>query len=715
MNKPTLAFSLLISFFFPITHAATESSSDEQNSVLLKEVKVKGVAEDKKNEGKASSGYRYKKASVGPLGNIPLKETPYSVNVTSGEQIGNRSAHTASDALKTNPTVATLMEPNGYSSLSRVMIRGFTAADQSELRDGMVDRSFTFPPLENVDRIEVLNGVSGFLYGFSAMGGSVNYVSKQPTNERLTNLSTGTYGGGINYLHADAGGPMDDNGVIKYRTNIYRENGSTYIDGGNQQRTLLSGVITTNLNEKNKVTFDYWHQDYYVNSLQTYINVNPTKGIYVPDASKFKASRQYGQSWSYNQSTKDLVGIGFQSDISQHFALRTGYRYGDMWRQYNYVGATLTDNNGHYTETNTASPRQNEQTYSSYALVDSNFETGALVHQVTTGYTGTQYDYTRGVDVKTTLGSSNINNPTFYSDPDATLGGTTTIQGQTMTNFVLGDRIVLPHGFSTLLGITHAELEQYSRGVSTLSSTASTSYKQSKNTPSAALLYTPWDPVTTYVSYMEGLNAGGTAPSTASNANEMLAPSASKQYEVGAKSHLGAVDLNTALFRINKINEYTDPTDNIYKQDGRQQHQGLEITLTGKATDNLVLSGGTTWLDAKIVDAKNNTRIEGKRPVNVPEYQSRLFSEYTLPADRRFTLIGGMNYYGKRPVDDLNTDYIDSATTFDTGVRFSKKPFSVNFNVSNVFDKSYWSYYRSGDGLSLGAPRMFSLTGKIDF
>lgn len=99
----------------------------------------------------------------------------------------------------------------------------------------------------------------------------------------------------------------------------------------------------------------------------------------------------------------------------------------------------------------------------------------------------------------------------------------------------------------------------------------------------------------------------------------------------------------------------------------------------------------------------------------MPEYQSRLFSEYTLPADRRFTLIGGMNYYGKRPVDDLNTDYIDSATTFDTGVRFSKKPFSVNFNVSNVFDKSYWSYYRSGDGLSLGAPRMFSLTGKIDF
>lgn len=47
------------------------------------------------------------------------------------------------------------------------------------------------------------------------------------------------------------------------------------------------------------------------------------------------------------------------------------------------------------------------------------------------------------------------------------------------------------------------------------------------------------------------------------------------------------------------MNIPTQPTI-FTKQDGRQQHQGLEITLTGKATDNLVLSGGTTWLDAKI-------------------------------------------------------------------------------------------------------------------
>ena len=88
--------------------------------------------------------------------------------------------------------MATLVESNGYSSLSRVMIRGFTAADQDEMRDGMTDRGFTFPPIENVQRIEVLNGLSGFLYGFSEVGGTINYVTKDPILNPMAEISTGS-------------------------------------------------------------------------------------------------------------------------------------------------------------------------------------------------------------------------------------------------------------------------------------------------------------------------------------------------------------------------------------------------------------------------------------------------------------------------------------------------------------------------------------------
>jgi len=142
-------------------------------------------------DGGAASGYRTGEASVGPLGETPLKDAPYSVHDTPGQLIENRNAHTEGDALMTNPTVSVSVAPNAPSaSLSRVFIRGFNASDQSELRDGLVDRSFTFPPVENVERIEVLGGLSCFLYGFSNLGGTVNYISKKPTPDFHADLTT---------------------------------------------------------------------------------------------------------------------------------------------------------------------------------------------------------------------------------------------------------------------------------------------------------------------------------------------------------------------------------------------------------------------------------------------------------------------------------------------------------------------------------------------
>ncbi|MCE1172098.1 MAG: TonB-dependent receptor plug domain-containing protein, partial [Azovibrio sp.] len=88
----------------------------------LQTVQVEAQAQ----EGTAASGYRTSTASTGPLGRMSLQDTPYSLNVTSGELFANRHAHTVSEALKTNPTVSTLMESSGYSSMSRVMVRGFT-------------------------------------------------------------------------------------------------------------------------------------------------------------------------------------------------------------------------------------------------------------------------------------------------------------------------------------------------------------------------------------------------------------------------------------------------------------------------------------------------------------------------------------------------------------------------------------------------------------
>ncbi|MGE4559955.1 MAG: TonB-dependent receptor, partial [Desulfobulbus sp.] len=435
--------------------------------------------------------------------------------------------------------------------------------------------------------------------------------------------------------------------------------------------------------------------------------------------SSFDAKTQYGQSWTYNYSRKTLAGIALESQLTDVFKLRTGFRYGDMWREYQYVSVMLDDSLENYTETAIGSPRQHEITRSGNALVDAAFDTFGLGHTVTFGVTGTNFTYTRGDDVKSVLGTSTIADPVDYDDPALALGGTNVWYEQEYLNWVLGDRIQFDDQWSVLIGFNRASLslDRWGSG----SALSNSNYKQDHLTPTYALMYKPIDNMTTYLSYMEGLATGGTAPTTYNgetvvNGGDMLSPSVSKQYEIGSKATFGQVDLTAALFYIDKINEYTDPDDLVYKQDGRQVHKGVEFTLTGKITPNLSMVGGFTWLDAEI-ERSNDASLEGKTPVNVPEKQARIYLDYILPFAPQYTVSAGAFYNGKRPVNANNTAYLDESLTFDTGLRYlttvDGHDVSVNLNVINVFDTAYWAYYRSGDGLFLGEPRTVALNVKI--
>jgi iron complex outermembrane receptor protein len=665
-------------------------------------------------EGSAAVGYKNATASVGPLGRMPLQDIPYSMHVTSGELFENRDAHTVALALATDPMVSSLMESSGYSSMSRVMVRGFTAADL-DFRDGLVDRSFTFVPLENVERIEVLNGLSSFLYGFSSLGGSLNYVSKQPTTTPFTSVAVGQYGGGINYVHGDSGGQVGNDGRWGYRVNLYREDGSTYIKSSTQERTLLSGVVTFKVASSTTLHADIWQQELEMHGLQTYLNVNPANGILVPSAASFDAETQYGQEWSYNKARKTLMGIGLDSALNEIFTLRTAYRYGEMWRSYQYVAGTLTDNLGNYTEKAVGSTRQTEVTRSAYALVDANFRTSVLRHKLTFGYTGTEFLYTRGDDVSSVLGVSAVDSPTAIADPGLVLGPANVWYQQHYRNWVAGYRVQLAELVSLLASVNRAEIQQERWGNGT--ALATPEYTQHKITPSYALTFRPIPIVTAYYSYAQGLVNGGQAPSTAANAYAVLSPSVSDQYEAGAKAKVGKMDVTAALFRISKINEYLDPSDNVYKQDGREVHKGIEFSVVGKVMAQLTLVGGFTLLSAEVSKAANNPALVGKTPANVPERQARLYAEYVLPYVSGLTVVGGANYSGRRPVDAVDTDYLDGATTYDAGIRYqtevAQQRLVLILNVSNLLDTAYWTYYRTGDGLLLGAPRTVSFTAKM--
>jgi iron complex outermembrane receptor protein len=199
----------------------------------------------------------------------------------------------------------------------------------------------------------------------------------------------------------------------------------------------------------------------------------------------------------------------------------------------------------------------------------------------------------------------------------------------------------------------------------------------------------------------------------------VLGPSTSEQYEVGAKATVGGMFLTAALFRIDKVNEELNPNDNLYQQDGREIHEGLEFTATGKLTDRLTAIGGFTLMRARVDNATALPASDGKIPINVPEDEARAYFEYRIPGLDELTASFGVNYFGDRPVDSLNTGFIPSATTFDLGARYETVLFghdtTLNVHAENLFDRRYWSYYRVGDGLLAGESRTVSAFLKVTF
>ena len=303
-----------------------------------------------------------------------------------------------------------------------------------------------------------------------------------------------------------------------------------------------------------------------------------------------------------------------------------------------------------------------------------------------------------------------------FTNPNLALGPTNVWYEQYFRNVLLGDRLTFSPRWSALVGVSRAELIQNRWG--TGSALATPYYSQAKFTPSVALMFKPMPAVSTYASYMEGLVNGGVAPKTAANAYAVLGPGTSRQYELGAKADLHGVAASVAAYRIDKANEYLDPTDNYFKADGREVHQGVESYVSGRPLACLALVGGVSVAKPEVTRARNNPAIEGKVPVNVPSVGASLRAEFALPGQSALWFIGGWRYAGQRYVDATNTDAIPGTSLFEVGARVAGEighhRISATLNVQNLLNTPYWSYYRSGDGLLLGAPRVYTFSAAFE-
>ena len=222
--------------------------------------------------------------------------------------------------------------------------------------------------------------------------------------------------------------------------------------------------------------------------------------------------------------------------------------------------------------------------------------------------------------------------------------------------------------------------------------------------------------ITTYATYMESLEPGGIVGSSFANAGEMLKPMRSQQYEVGIKAEVRGLLLTAALFQIDKSNNFRDQ-NNRQTQDGRQVHNGLELSVQGRLFEDLTLYGGYTYLDPQIKKA-NNSALNGKEPVGISHHIFKMYAEYDIPFLEGLTLTGGVYYMGSTYRNYDNTERMPGYTTADLGARYTTDYFGFDttfrLNVTNITNEKYW-IIDPLESIHISQPRTLSFSATVSF
>ena len=439
------------------TPPTTSATAPSTTNVPVTEVTVKAQKE-KPATGTVAEGYRVDNTTTtGPWGEMKLQDTPYSINVMSSDLIENVQTGSRQELFRMNPVIQASLGDTTAGTIG-LNLRGFPTSsnyNQDQYIDGILSDPYAIY-LEDKERVEVLTGPTGFLYGFGDVGGLINYVLKRPTATPLADITLGDYGGSQYYAHGDFGGPIDKSGKFAYRLNIVTEDGNTEVDDQKSQRNLITGALDYHILDNMLLQFDVS----YVHSKEDAILPNWIGELrQVPNPTK-----DWGQPYTGYEFDKTRVGAKYTWDINDMFSVRSGYSYA-YWYSDKYVQANnFVQPNGTYNQTIFTIAPYYTITQGGYAFLDTKFATGSIQHKVTTGFYGsyaTEYDPSDIFASHQVTGLSLLQ-PTFVSEPVLIAGTTRQVEGSSTANYnwMAGDEVTFTDHWSALAGLNYGERER---------------------------------------------------------------------------------------------------------------------------------------------------------------------------------------------------------------------------------------------------------------
>jgi len=658
----------------------------------------------------APSTYLAPAATAGIFGRLDPLDSPYAIVGYASELLENQQTRTLVELLKNDPAVQDFALGGNFDHLA---IRGFPMDTRAGYRrDGLPFVALADPPLETVERIDVLHGASALLYGFNRPAGVVNLVSKRPTAEPRFRATAQRHQHQGYYAHLDAAGPLAQAHGLNQRWNIASEKIGDFTHAGDLERWMIGGAWDWRIDDRMQIAFNAGFQH---KSLVAQPQLPPLPDGRLPAPPD--PHDLLGQPWARYQSDAWNLSAKVDYQLSDTWTLTAQLALDDNRRDSVFPNIYDLTPQGDILEGDFwYAPDQRARILASQALLSGRIETGPIAHELTFGIATYRFDADNMGYVWPPLLTGNIYHPQHHDRPSIGPLPPKRPERNRQRDLFLADQIRLNEQWRLIGGLRYADYDD--RVYKAEDRKLLREYQEQTLTPGVALLFKPRDRLSLYASYGEALEPGGLAPISHNvvNAGDKMPPLISEQYEVGLKAlPLDDLELSAALFRIDRPLQYLND-ENRYVEEGLQRHQGLELAIRGSLTPRLNLLAGLAWLDPRI-ERTGNAALQGNRPAGVAERMASLLLEYRLPQLPGLTASLGAYHRSDSYFDQKNSLQVPGYTRYDLGLRYQTRwqdhPIIWRLNVENLGDRFYWAS-SAWDGLSLGIPRTARLSLEIE-
>lgn len=657
-------------------------------------------------EGVVVTGSRAASASINGVVIDPMR-LPQSVRVLDEALIADTGVTNLSDLFDFAGGMA---RQNSFGGAwDAYAIRGFSG-DINQGPDLLVNR-FTANrgfnarrDVATVERFQVLKGPASALSGKGEPGGSINIVTKAPTENAQGSgeLSYGSFD--AKRVMGDLSGPLGG-GVSARMIAVYQDTDG-WRDHVGGDRLLLAPSLAWTPSDDLRLLYQLEANTVHFVHDRGLVAVGGN-GKALPrerflgepnDGEITQKTIQHQLTTTYNFSPSVAVEAGVQyrdgsfEGQSTHNSVLVGTQLRRQLRIHDYTWNDL----------------------SGRIEVSFDGKLGGLEHQLRAGADAFAYEqrriFYRFSPTAATPYAIDIFKPVYGQPKPVAPLNQNLLEELRGESLYVQDLVTLNSQFTLLVGVRQDWVRQTNTNYR---NNTVTRQSPSQASPRAALTWAPSEAFSAYVSwgrsfrYNQGADATGGA----------FPPEKGESWEAGVKWDLASRLTGTAsLFRIDKDNILVnDPANGgFFIPVGEARSQGLEVETSLRLPEGITATAVYAYTDTKVT-RDTRTNLVGSPLSNIPLHSGALYANWRSRGDApgSVTLGGGVVYVGERAGDDANTGFkLPDYVTVRANLAYQvSKAISLHLDVENLFDADYLESSYSDVWITPGAPR--TITGKL--